>query len=505
MKTLRTAVVITVVALLATSAFSAVSPELAAFGKSPAKWLMTKSETAAWAKITTDADARAFVDLFWARRDPTPNTPVNELREAFNVRVKLADERYGTSVPGSLTDRGHAFILLGAPTRIRSTGNAPQSRVLTPSTTNTDVSPKQVWLYERNKAAVDFGAAEAELAFIDQYGDNQWKIERTPRTDFNAIFERAANAYITQPALTVAPTFQAAAAPTAPAVEASGVGEFKTDALRAAVDEVRAGKAQPSKSIFVTYGEFITPDGEYFVPVTLYAPKAAGLAADGAYTFFGYVEKDGQPVLVFENDAKLSASKEDLYVDRSLKLAPGSYKATFGLAQGGKPLSIVTTDLELKGLEKDAAGISNLILSNNIYALPEAQAPTDPFAFGGMKVVPKADRRFTNADELWYFFELRNPGIAEGATAPALKVKTTITGTTTTGQKTKMIAPVSDVPAQELKGVPGHWVVGQSIPLTKFRAGDYTISLTVTDPVKNVSYDLQSNFSVAPAAAATAN
>ncbi|MFZ2491958.1 MAG: GWxTD domain-containing protein [Thermoanaerobaculia bacterium] len=520
MKNLRTAVLFSLAALVATSGFSALSPENTAWGKSPVKWIMTKAETSAWAKIKSDDEAKAFIDLFWARRDPTPATPVNEAREGFDQRVRIADERYSAATAGSLTDQGRVFILLGAPTRIRTSGNQPRSKILTPSAmpsgrpdfnaaeaAQQGYSPKQIWVYERGKTALDLGAPVAEFGFIDQYGENQWKLELTGRTDYASLFERAANSYITQPTLKEAPKMQAQV-PAAPA-QPAGPGSFVTDAIRVAVDEVRAGKAEASKTLFLTYGEFITPEGEYFVPVSLYAPKGAGYAADGAYTFFGLVEKDGVPALIFEEAAKLAATKDDLYLDKSLKLEPGSYKAVFGLALAGKPVAIITTPLELKGMEKDAAGISNLLLSNNIYALAEAQAPTDPFAFGGMKVVPKSDRRFTNADELWYFFELRNPGMAEGATAPTVKVKTTITGKTTTGQNSKMSAPPTDVPAQELKGVPGHWVIGQSIPLTKFRAGDYTITLNVTDPVKNVSYDLQATFSVAatpaPAAAPATN
>ena len=45
---------------------------------------------------------------------------------------------------------------------------------------------------------------------------------------------------------------------------------------------------------------------------------------------------------------------------------------------------MVSTDLNLAGLDKSAAGVSQLILSNNLYPLPSAQKPTDPYAFGGL-------------------------------------------------------------------------------------------------------------------------
>src|SRR5205807_7106367 len=115
----------------------------------------------------------------------------------------------------------------------------------------------------------------------------------------------------------------------------------------------------------------------------------------------------GKPAAILEEPAKLAASKDDLFFDKSLTLPPGKYKGTFGLAQGGKPVSMVSTELDVPAMEKDTAGVSPLILSNNVYALSVAQMPTDPYAFGGIKVVPKSDSTFHKSDELWYFLELR--------------------------------------------------------------------------------------------------
>ena len=124
-------------------------------------------------------------------------------------------------------------------------------------------------------------------------------------------------------------------------------------------------------------------------------------------------------MLAFEQPATLAASKDDFFVDKSLTLPAGKHRGIFGLAaerQGRRARR--RADMELAGtLDKDATAISQLILSNNIYPLTEAQKADDPFAFGGVKVVPKADRAFRPSDELWYFFELRNPGLAEPALA----------------------------------------------------------------------------------------
>src|SRR5207302_11511107 len=93
MKTRNFLIAAILTAAAATSAFAALSPAKADFGKGPAQYLMTAEEKAAWKNIQTDAAADEFIALFWARRDPTPATPRNEFREEFEARVKTAEDR----------------------------------------------------------------------------------------------------------------------------------------------------------------------------------------------------------------------------------------------------------------------------------------------------------------------------------------------------------------------------------------------------------------------------
>jgi hypothetical protein len=207
-------------------------------------------------------------------------------------------------------------------------------------------------------------------------------------------------------------------------------------------------------------------------------------------------DESGKPAAVFEEPAKLMATKNDYFFDKSITLPPGKYKGTFGLAENGKPLSMVRQDLDLAALDKDAPAVSRLILSNNVYTLAEAQRPTDPFAFGGMKVVPKSDHLFTNADELWYFFEVRNPGLDATSKQPKLQSRVSLTGTSTEGKKIRMELPMSDVEALELKGMPGHFAVGTSIPLETFKSGDYTLTVKVVDTISSKTFELKEAFKI---------
>lgn len=531
-----------VLAAMAVNAL-ALSAEYLEWGRGPVQFIMTKEEAAKWKTVGTDDEAKAFVALFWARRDPTPETPRNEFREEYDKRVATADKNFpGEKVRGAMTDRGRALVLFGMPKKMERTGNQrdsamPQgintpaiagapggdpvggftSRSNDPTNPAADNTAAQVWTYEGDDARRMFNQGRAVLRFVDRNAKSEFTMERGG-VDFAAAQNRVNQAALKQPNLTAAPVFA-----TVPVAEASTVAmgappvpdapvvqtELTTESLKAAVNELKsASKNATGKTAFVSYGEYITASGEYFVPVQLYIPKSSGISGQNL-TFFGVVQDEtGKNVAAFEVPATLNASKDDFYVDRSLALPAGKNRGFFGLAENGTPVTLVAADMQLAGtLDKDAAAASQLILSNNVYPLTEAQRATDPFAFGGLKVVPKGDRAFRSSDELWYFVELRNPGTpvaqiptdgaAEApAAAPKVQVKIDVAGTDKSGKAVKMAAPPREVEAIEIKGVPGHYGVGSAIPLSSFKPGDYTFTVKVIDTVKKASYSMTEKFRV---------
>jgi len=123
MRTLVRGVVIVVLSLFSLSMYAALSQKYVDFGKSPAKWLMTRDEQKKWKSVSTDEQAQEFIDLFWARRDPTPGTYVNEYKQEYDARVKYAKENYShRQVSGELSDRGHAVIVLPIIVKVAGVG-----------------------------------------------------------------------------------------------------------------------------------------------------------------------------------------------------------------------------------------------------------------------------------------------------------------------------------------------------------------------------------------------
>ena len=107
------------VAVMAVSGYASLG-QYSDWAKGPVQWIMTKDESQQWKSVKNEEEAKKFIDLFWARRDPTPSTPINEYKDDFDARVEYADGHFAQGrTKGSLTDRGHVFIVMGSPSRLQ--------------------------------------------------------------------------------------------------------------------------------------------------------------------------------------------------------------------------------------------------------------------------------------------------------------------------------------------------------------------------------------------------
>ena len=47
------------------------------------RWIITSEERAAYMRLATDEERDTFIDQFWLRRDPDPDTPENEYKDEY--------------------------------------------------------------------------------------------------------------------------------------------------------------------------------------------------------------------------------------------------------------------------------------------------------------------------------------------------------------------------------------------------------------------------------------
>jgi GWxTD domain-containing protein len=86
-------------------------------------WIITDNERAAFNRLQTDEERQQFIEQFWLRRDPTPDTIENEFREEYYRRIAWANDRFPyADVPGWKSDRGRVYIRYGPPDLLSISG-----------------------------------------------------------------------------------------------------------------------------------------------------------------------------------------------------------------------------------------------------------------------------------------------------------------------------------------------------------------------------------------------
>src|ERR1700733_13386439 len=83
-------------------------------------YIITDEERSAFLQLQTNEEREQFIEAFWQRRDPTPDTVENEFKEEHYRRIAYANERFASGIPGWKTDRGRIYIIWGPPDEIEA-------------------------------------------------------------------------------------------------------------------------------------------------------------------------------------------------------------------------------------------------------------------------------------------------------------------------------------------------------------------------------------------------
>ena len=111
-------------------------------------YIITDEERTAFHRLNTDEEREQFIEQFWLRRDPTPDTIENEFKEEHYRRIAYANERYASGIPGWKADRGRIYITYGPPDEIDShpSGGSYQ-RPMEEGGGETSTYPFETWRY----------------------------------------------------------------------------------------------------------------------------------------------------------------------------------------------------------------------------------------------------------------------------------------------------------------------------------------------------------------------
>jgi GWxTD domain-containing protein len=131
------------------------------------------AEMAAFDALPTE-EKPIFVDNFWARRDPDPDTPVNEIKNAFYTRYYYVQERYTTPFrEGVDSDMGRVYLKYGEPDEILRSPMGMRSEVSVDAST-WQSKPFEAWEYFTT------GGVDNQyllFVFIDNDGDGSFELD----------------------------------------------------------------------------------------------------------------------------------------------------------------------------------------------------------------------------------------------------------------------------------------------------------------------------------------
>ncbi len=128
------------------------------------RWIITDEERAAFKKLSNNEERDQFIEQFWLRRDPTPDTPENEFRDEHYRRIAYANEHFAAGIPGWKTDRGRIYIVYGPPDEIDShPSGGSYNRPMEEGGGETSTYPFETWRYRY----IEGIGQEIEIEFVD--------------------------------------------------------------------------------------------------------------------------------------------------------------------------------------------------------------------------------------------------------------------------------------------------------------------------------------------------
>jgi GWxTD domain-containing protein len=135
-------------------------------------YLISPEERCAFLQLATDKERSHFIEQFWSRRASDPTSLENSFKQAHYNRIAVADEKYGTQVPGWKTDRGRVYVTFGPPDFIEShqagegIGRTPEEGA------ETYQYSREVWHYKH----VEGMEENLELEFVDPSESGDYRL-----------------------------------------------------------------------------------------------------------------------------------------------------------------------------------------------------------------------------------------------------------------------------------------------------------------------------------------
>jgi GWxTD domain-containing protein len=492
------------------------------------RWIITDEELSAFKKLTNNAERDTFIEAFWQRRDPTPDTAENEYKEEHYRRIAYANEHFAAGIPGWKTDRGRIYITFGKPDSIDShPAGGPYQRPSEEGGGQTETYPFEVWRYRYLEGI----GQEIEIEFVDDCSCGAYEMT-LDRSKKDALLH-VPNAGLTdQEALGLS-----SKADRFRNVESLGQGFFNQNLNTKEFDRLETF-AKLNRAPDVKYGELrselvshkirtnplpfdvrvdfvkLTSD-TVLVPITLQIPLRGLTWAnkDGVQraviNVYGQLQTlTGKIVQTFEETLHKDVPAELLEKEidttslfqKALPMHPGLYRLDVVAKDvNGEKVGIFSRSYTVPDYgNDDKLSSSTLILADQVQTVPAREIGTGNFVIGTNKVRPRVQpsdgkpASFKKSENINFWVQVYNLGIDEKTKKPSATVKYQVVNTATN-------QPVLDWSAStaQMGNVGEQVTLAQAVPASKLGPGVYQVTITVNDEVSKQTIAPSAKFSVA--------
>jgi len=491
------------------------------------RWIITDEELSAFKKLANNAERDVFIEGFWQRRDPTPDTAENEYKEEHYRRIAYANEHYAAGMPGWRTDRGRIYVMYGPPTSIDSHPmGGPYQRSSEEGGGSTSTFPFQVWRFRYLE-----GIGQAiQIEFFDDSccGAYEMTLDRSKKDALLHVPNAGLTTMEEMGQANKADRFRGG-------LESIGSGPFNRNneskqfdrmetfaKLNRAPDikfkdlqnELVTHKFRTNLLPFDVQVDFVKLTSDtVLVPITLQVPLKGLTFAnkDGiqraVVNVYGQLTKlSGQIVQTFEETLHRDIPAELLEKEinnvslywKALPMRPGLYRLDVVMKDvNGDKTGIFSRSYTVPDFGDEKLTSSTLILADQMEPVPAREVGTGNFVIGTNKVRPKVQSSdgkpasFKQKEKINFWLQVYNLGVDQKTNKPSATVEYQVVNTATN----KHVLDFTESTAQ-MGNVGEQVTLGKSLQLSQLDPGVYQVTIKVNDQISKQTISPTAKFSV---------
>ncbi|MCU1264488.1 MAG: hypothetical protein JWM21_806 [Acidobacteria bacterium] len=471
------------------------------WSKRDVRLIITPEEQAAFDQLKTNEEREHFIDAFWRRRDPTPDTEENEYKDEYYERVAYANEHFASGKPGWLTDRGRMYVKWGKPDSIESHPAGGQyQRMSYEGSDSTSTYPFERWFY-RYLAGVGSGI---EIEFVDPTGSGEYRIARNPfekeagpysntREGINGFGNPNSTRHQDSPFEVMDLQNRMEAAPPVAANSNS------IDARSVVIDDNPLDFEIKPYYFFQAEGNVIAAFTIQTNNRDLVFQDSGGLQTARMNIFGKVLTVDARKLGAFEDTVVTTATKEELaeakdrksVYQRAVILPPGKYRLDVLVrdigsgAAGFRQFAFTVPKPDATQLQ-----ISSIVLAAKLESLKD-QIGGHQFTIGRNKVVPNIAGIYRRGDPVGVYLQVYNSGVDQTTLRPSVDVDYFVL------KDGKEIArQTEDWVGMSEAGT--RLTLGRLLDSSNLAAGEYEIQIRIRDHVSGQTLSPSTNFTVVP-------